>query len=837
MAKACLENKISTVSNGLSYLFDIAQRTGHSVCNDAKKTLIDYFASHTAVLDYKESLKIIDYFNDVYAVDPSILDKKADVERSLNIIIPIYAIKETIDYQELSKQSSKDQLLTLLDIYSNNPKHYEVCEAIGNMYFLMENYENAYYYLKQVFYASDYKMSVESLFHYYYACVEVNHDYDKGKYMQYLVSTSYPEGKELFVKLVHKHINQVKTYEYAIDAYKYTEGDNEAYLPYKNDLFNIVMKYHEELNKQFKIADPRIMEKLYKNMEKEEVRNSSKKEKLKKNVLDGYDKIYSLANQGCVEAVQIYMDYAQTNNISNQNRTNLFKMYKRINASLTPEGILKLANYYLKANMNQEAVNVLRDLIVFHSSSVDSIQDFFKEPMKIDGAYYSAIAIPYAFSDNVDRISIMTKLIKIEYVDVINTIKHAKKDIEELLNVNTLIQDIHVLKDLYKNGEYAMVYESVVDLAKENNSEAQILLGKLYQYGQCVQQNYEEAKKWYTLAHEAKNSNATLCLAHLSYELANTPSELKEVYSLYVDAYSVADRQACKNAIEISDLISFDYNNTMFWKLKEYELGDKEAGKFAATCFYTGLCDQNVYRRYFEKLARNADPFGLRTLATAYHMGYGCEINKTIAHKYEARLIETLTGNIPKTGDPLELFTMAISHGKETADEILDYLLSIEKASIKQYKAKRDGGYGFLQVCFNIQKHSKSICFILANNRYHYAQVMLQTANTHMRLFDKKEEVTLIAIGEDNDYFMTRAEVELESFVAPAKSKKERPQREDLDKKVDQCWDLYDQGKYDEAYKMVLPIAKKGIGKAINMMATLHEKGKGVPADLNKAIE
>ena len=26
----------------------------------------------------------------------------------------------------------------------------------------------------------------------------------------------------------------------------------------------------------------------------------------------------------------------------------------------------------------------------------------------------------------------------------------------------------HVLKDLYKNGEYAMVYESVVDLAKEN---------------------------------------------------------------------------------------------------------------------------------------------------------------------------------------------------------------------------------------------------------------------------------------------------------------------------------------------------------------------------------
>ena len=84
---------------------------------------------------------------------------------------------------------------------------------------------------------------------------------------------------------------------------------------------------------------------------------------------------------------------------------------------------------------------------------------------------------------------------------------------------------------------------------------------------------------------------------------------------------------------------------------------------------------------------------------------------------------------------------------------------------------------------------------------------------------------------------MSRAEVELESFVAPAKSKKEQPQREDLDKKVDQCWDLYDQGKYDEAYKMVLPIAKKGIGKAINMMATLHEKGKGVPADLNKAIE
>ena len=132
----------------------------------------------------------------------------------------------------------------------------------------------------------------------------------------------------------------------------------------------------------------------------------------------------------------------------------------------------------------------------------------------------------------------------------------------------------------------------------------------------------------------------------------------------------------------------------------------------------------------------------------------------------------------------------------ETADEILDYLLSIKKASIKQYTAKRDGGYGFLQVCFNIQKLTKSICFILADNRYHYAQVMLRVANTNMRLFDRNEEVALIAIGEDSDFFMKRAGVDLESFVTPSNTKKEQPQHEDLGKKVDQCWDLYDQEQY-----------------------------------------
>lgn len=64
-------------------------------------------------------------------------------------------------------------------------------------------------------------------------------------------------------------------------------------------------------------------------------------------------------------------------------------------------------------------------------------------------------------------------------------------------------------------GDYACALRELQPLAEQGDANAQNRLGVMYDYGQGVQQDYEEAAKWYRKAAEQGNDNAQNNLAFL----------------------------------------------------------------------------------------------------------------------------------------------------------------------------------------------------------------------------------------------------------------------------------------------------------------------------------
>jgi hypothetical protein len=67
---------------------------------------------------------------------------------------------------------------------------------------------------------------------------------------------------------------------------------------------------------------------------------------------------------------------------------------------------------------------------------------------------------------------------------------------------SALAADIEAAKDAYRRGDDAKAAALYAEVARRGDPEAQYLLGKMYDYGQGVEQDYAEALRWYRAAAE-----------------------------------------------------------------------------------------------------------------------------------------------------------------------------------------------------------------------------------------------------------------------------------------------------------------------------------------------
>lgn len=822
-AKVCLTHKDYDVNKGIELLFSVSQRTGHRNCNDAKKALIDYLSTHPYKLSDASKELLIKLFNELYEVDASILDKKAELERLTNTPIPVYAIKEDIDWKTLKTLSIKEQLSTLLNAYIQNPRQYEVCVALGKSYFDLFEYTKAFTYYKQAFYMPESKEHLDVYFHYYYLCVEVNHEYDKGKYLYHIIESGYSEGKPLFIQLVHKYIPYMISYEFAGNAILYASEHKTRYKQQYEELKQTITTYMRQLEQEY--IDPRLISSLFGKMRLIANYNDREYQEMRKIYENDYRKVYRLAKQGYVPAINAYLNYYYRGK-------EIIELYNKLNISITKEGILKLLEYYLTYEQTDMSIQTLRDAYVLFGMEVDDVFKYFTTPTEIDEAFYNRLSNTYALSKDTHQIALMTKLIKKEF-SPIEAIMHAKEHLSKA-HEEAFITDLYVLLQLYEKEQYDIVYQNVEKLAKQNNPEAQILLGKMYQYGHGVNKDIELAKQWYT---KANNKEARLCLAHIAYDCANSPSEFANVFALYEELQDHIDETACNNVLQMLPFISVDYNIAALWKFNAYVYGNQQAGKEVATLFLTGMIDRDLYLPTLEEMALRMDPLALRILAAAHRMTELGIVDEEKASAYELQLMKVLTRktNIESSSD-YQMFGYINSMNETDKQILLDYLFSINKLSIKKVFSHHLGDSTFVKKCWMAQNHCEIKAFVKVDNTYHSINMLNAGASRHLLIFNKGTEISLVAIGDNTEFYFLYLK---EQFGPYLDWLKDTPTniKDHLTKEVDECWELHDNGEYEKAYEKVLPLAKQGSPKAMNMLGLLFYHGKGVQQDIHKAHE
>ncbi len=69
--------------------------------------------------------------------------------------------------------------------------------------------------------------------------------------------------------------------------------------------------------------------------------------------------------------------------------------------------------------------------------------------------------------------------------------------------------------DAFDKGDYATALREFQPLAKQGDASSQFYLGRMYNNGRGVPQNYKEAVKWWKLASEQGDADAQISLASM----------------------------------------------------------------------------------------------------------------------------------------------------------------------------------------------------------------------------------------------------------------------------------------------------------------------------------
>ncbi len=140
----------------------------------------------------------------------------------------------------------------------------------------------------------------------------------------------------------------------------------------------------------------------------------------------------------------------------------------------------------------------------------------------------------------------------------------------------------------YLQGDYETAYNTMISLANTSDDEiAQYYLGVMYMKGQGVEQNYEEASKWFRKASEQGLTVAMYKLAGLYTEGKGVPKDLEFAYVWYSVSASLKHRKSINIIDEAESKLSSEElasaNQTIAEYIEKYSPKDKDQGKTSDT--------------------------------------------------------------------------------------------------------------------------------------------------------------------------------------------------------------------------------------------------------------
>jgi TPR repeat protein len=199
---------------------------------------------------------------------------------------------------------------------------------------------------------------------------------------------------------------------------------------------------------------------------------------------------------------------------------------------------------------------------------------------------------------------------------------------------------------MYKNGQGVQQdYEEAVKwyqlAAEQGDSDAQYMLGLMYKNGQGVQQDYEEAVKWYQLAAEQGSIHAQYNLGLMYSTGKGTPQSHKESFKWLL---KVAEQKfLVVLRMKAQRLIRANYHQLHKQIAEE---GDSYAQRFLGASYYLGLGVTQDYAeaaKWYKKAAEKEDRIAQNILGAMYAKGKG--VSKDFVEAYKWFSISGKTGN------------------------------------------------------------------------------------------------------------------------------------------------------------------------------------------------
>ena len=198
---------------------------------------------------------------------------------------------------------------------------------------------------------------------------------------------------------------------------------------------------------------------------------------------------------------------------------------------------------------------------------------------------------------------------------------------------------------IYKLGQGVQQdYEEAVKWyrlgAEQGDIDAQYNLGLMYENGQGVQQDYKEAVKWYRLGAEQGGVNAQYNLGLMYSTGKGTPQSHKESIKWLL---KVAEQNQVVTSMKAQRLIRANYHQLHKQIAEE---GDSYAQRFLGASYYLGLGVTQDYAeaaKWYKKAAEKEDRIAQNILGAMYAKGKG--VSKDFVEAYKWFSISGKTGN------------------------------------------------------------------------------------------------------------------------------------------------------------------------------------------------
>jgi TPR repeat protein len=231
-------------------------------------------------------------------------------------------------------------------------------------------------------------------------------------------------------------------------------------------------------------------------------------------------------------------------------------------------------------------------------------------------------------------------------MDIIERIKNDEEvSVEEVISL-----DIDIIQELFNDGNDYTIYKKLFDHCithrEIDDSKILCLLGRMYDDGKGVEQNGEEAIKYYKMAIEKGDCHAMNNLGYMYYNGKGVERNYDEAIKYYKMSIEKGNSHAMFNLglmYQYGDGVEQNYDEAIKYYKMAIEKGDSDAMNNLGHMFHTGFDVEKNFEeaiKYYKMAIEKGDSDAMYNLGIMYHFGEGVEQNVEEAIKYYKMAIE-----------------------------------------------------------------------------------------------------------------------------------------------------------------------------------------------------